>query len=160
MVIASSIASMPIPDEAGKRRGCGHKAPCIVLAEDDDALRALFAEHLRAVGYGVVEVRDGGALLEYIVAAGPSPPNPRPDLIVSDIRMPRLSGFDAALNLKRAGHGLPVIFISAFCSPELAQVAKDRGAAAVLKKPFALSDLDDAVSRALGRKELHAWKRD
>jgi CheY-like chemotaxis protein len=160
MVVASSIAPMPTPDEAGQRQGRGNKAPCILLAEDNEALRALLAEHLRAVGYRVVEVRDGGALLEYIVAAGPSPPDPRPDLIVSDIRMPRLSGFDAAISLSRAGHALPLVFITAFSSPELVRFAKDLGAAAVLNKPFDLGDLVDAVSGALGRKRLYARKRD
>ena len=126
-------------------------APRILLAEDDEALRMLLAEHLRRHGYAVIEVPDGFALLDYVAAAAKSPTNGSPELIISDVRMPGISGFDVAVSLKLAGCALPVIFITAFGSPDEARFAQDLGARTILNKPFELDDLIRAVSEALGR---------
>ena len=130
------------------KRGMAH---CILLAEDDAALRELLAEHLRSHGYAVVEVPDGYALLDYVAATIPSPMKGGPELIISDVRMPGISGFDVAVSLKLAGYAVPLIFITAFGSAELARSARDLGATTILNKPFELDDLVQAVSDALDR---------
>jgi two-component system response regulator (stage 0 sporulation protein F) len=141
---------MPVTVEAGSVQDGGSGAPCILLAEDDTDFRVLLAEELRSAGYRVVEVPDGGALLEYVGRTALGPSAPRPDLIITDVRMPGLSGFDVAVSLKLAGYAFPLIFITAFGGFELVPFARDLGATAILDKPFELDDLVRAVSDALG----------
>jgi DNA-binding response OmpR family regulator len=117
------------------------RQPCILLAEDDAAFRTLIAEELRAEGYGVVEARNGGEMLDYIGRSLSEGDCQRPDLIVADVRMPGLSGFDVILGLKVARYEAPVIFITAFGSSELHEHAADLGAVAIFDKPFDIEAL-------------------
>ena len=126
------------------------RSPRVLLAEDDDAMRALVAEALTDLGYEVIEATDGEDALPW------PPEDPSSDwfefdvdLIISDYRMPRLDGLDLLALARRGHHTVPVIIISAFADIDLQQQAASLGAAAVLAKPFALADLVEAVRDAL-----------
>ena len=81
------------PDESEQYR------PGILLAEDDDAFRALLATQLRADGYRVVDVRSGSAALERLLRHA-SQDDWHLDLVVTDINMPGLTGLDLASVLR------------------------------------------------------------
>ena len=68
--------------------------PVVLLAEDDAALRCLVREHLVRCGFDVLEAFDGYELVEYFLH-GPHLGYPRPDVVVTDVRMPRASGLRA-----------------------------------------------------------------
>src|SRR6476659_7249439 len=74
----------------------------------------------------------------------------RPDLVVLDIKMPRLDGIAAAEQI--AGERIaPVVILTAFSQRELVDRARDAGAMAYLVKPFSKTDLLPAIEMAVGR---------
>lgn len=119
----------------------GAAAPTRVLvAEDNDEMRALIAERLRGEGYEVIEAKDGPTLINAIVRGVTDERPPRsPDVIVTDVRMPGCSGLEVLERMRRNDWATPVILITAFADPELVEEAERLGAAVVLDKPL---DLD------------------
>lgn len=73
--------------------------------------------------------------------------------VISDIQMPGMSGLDLPALLTRAGHRLPVIFVTAHDTPEIRARAQNVGAAAYFRKPVDDQALLDAIAWALGSKD-------
>lgn len=119
----------------------------VLVADDDDDLRAVVVETLRADGYTVVEARDGAELLSLLSDTLDDPVS-RPDVIITDVLMPRLSGLGVLEELKRARVRLPVLMMTGFAPASVAAVAKRLGAVGVLKKPFNTADLRAALLTA------------
>lgn len=124
----------------------------VLLAEDDGAMRALLAQALRRDGFDVVEVADGAALVLEIGTRLQQRREDRPSvhLIVSDIRMPVISGLEVLSALRQAQWGVPVVLITAFGDDEVHAEAERLGAVAVFDKPFDVDDFRTAVA-VLGR---------
>jgi CheY-like chemotaxis protein len=122
----------------------GARVPRVVVAEDDAELRVLMVAKLRKSGYDVVEVPSGERLAEHLIADDGLA---KADLIVSDIRMPGLSGMDLLAYLGTRGRFPPVALITAFADWRTHDEAKRLGAAAVFDKPL---DLDDLVAWVKG----------
>ena len=134
-------ASSEVRSEAAKLR--------VLLAEDDDDLRWALADFLRMEGYDVIAVADGRALLEQLGAAMLLEDRASPaDVIVSDVRMPGLTGMQLLESVRSRGWKLPVVLMSAFGDEELARRASDLGAKAFLHKPFDERDLRRAIESA------------
>jgi DNA-binding response OmpR family regulator len=126
--------------------------PRLLLAEDDREMRQLLASTLRRDGYEVIEVADGFQLFEWIGRAWLGDEElSAVALVVTDIRMPGFSGLDVLAELRQAGFETPVILITAFGDHETHALGLKLGAAAVLDKPFDLSDLRRCVHEALHR---------
>ncbi len=119
----------------------------VLLAEDDDDLRALLTNALADARYGVIEARDGVEALERLDDAIGFP-EVAPDVIVTDVRMPRLSGFGVLAAVRRAHVATPVILMSVFGDPSFGMVASRLGAASLLRKPFDARALIEAVRDA------------
>lgn len=117
------------------------EAPIVLLAEDDDLFRSLVASILRRDGYVVIEAKDGVRLAYLVQAMMFSGRDPRPELIISDIRMPGLSGLGVVESLRELDWYTPVILMTGFGTPETESMARSLGAAAVLSKPFELEVL-------------------
>lgn len=122
------------------------RAPTILVVEDDAALRRMIVMFLRAAGYDVREAADG---VEGLVLARDEPP----DLVLLDLMMPGLNGWDV---LRRLKHGastahVPVIVLTASVGAALTDRALKLGAARYLVKPLDTRALIDAVNEALGR---------
>jgi DNA-binding response OmpR family regulator len=119
--------------------------PRILLAEDDQEMRSLVASALRADGYEVIEVADGGRLLACVGTTymnGTS--DIAYDLLVSDIRMPAYNGIDILEGLREAGWPTPVILMTGFGNRETSARAEELGAT-LFNKPFDIDDLRTAV---------------
>lgn len=118
--------------------------PRVVIAEDESLIRMDLAEMLTEQGYQVVgQAADG----EEAVRLAQSE---RPDLVVMDVKMPRLDGISAASQIARERIA-PVVILTAFSQRELVNRARDAGAMAYLVKPFTASDLVPAIEMALSR---------
>lgn len=138
-VARRSISSPVDVDEA-------RAAPLILVAEDDAALRAFLVQVLRRDGYEVVEAGDGAAALDRIGLSRPGSGEPRmPDMLITDVRMPGLTGLEVLAGLRRADWATPVILITAFGDWRTLAEASRLGAAAVFAKPFDVDDLRTAV---------------
>lgn len=118
----------------------------IVLAEDSAELRALLAYALENVGYRVVQVGTGTALVDTVVRLTTAGEAVR--LIITDVRMPALGGVDAAGALREAGLQIPLIFMTAYGDAWTRSRAEQLGAI-LLDKPLTLATLREAVRRTI-----------
>ncbi len=116
----------------------------VLLVEDEALIRLDLAEMLREEGYDVVgEVGDGSAAVEMARKL-------RPDLVIMDIKMPKVDGIEAAGTIV-AERIAPVVMLTAFSQRELIERARDAGAMAYLVKPFARHELVPAIELAVSR---------
>ena len=116
----------------------------VVVAEDEALIRMDIVETLRDNGFDVVgEAGDGEAAVALATEL-------RPDLVVMDVKMPKLDGISAADQLNKE-HVAPVVLLTAFSQKELVERATEAGALAYVVKPFTPNDLLPAVEIALSR---------
>jgi response regulator NasT len=115
----------------------------VVVAEDEALIRLDLVEMLQEEGYEVVgQAGDGERAVELAEEL-------TPDLVVLDVRMPKLDGLAAAERI--AAHKIPVVILTAFSQRELVERARDAGAMAYLVKPFTKADVVPAIEMALSR---------
>jgi CheY-like chemotaxis protein len=119
----------------------------ILVADDDEDMLALVSTFLRTDGYRVLEARDGSDLLEQL-QHGMEDPTVRPDVVVADIMMPKLSGLGVLDALRRAQVHVPVILMTVLADHSVHMVARRLGAVGVLHKPFDAPALRAAVAGA------------
>ena len=130
--------------EHARAPGDGARAPVVLIAEDDAALRALLAEELRAEGCDVVEAKNGRELFWFVETQSLGPI----DLILSDLLMPVYNGLDVAEAWASMGPGPPIILMSAFPDAVVRQRALALGVP-LLDKPFAIDRLLELVHQLL-----------
>ncbi|HET7327226.1 MAG TPA: response regulator [Nocardioidaceae bacterium] len=127
---------MTTPQEAAARR--------VVIAEDEALIRLDLAEMLAEEGYEVVgQAGDGEAAVSLVQEH-------RPDLVVLDVKMPKLDGISAAARIAEQRIA-PVVILTAFSQRDLVERARDAGAMAYLVKPFSRTDLMPAIEMATSR---------
>ena len=120
----------------------------VLVADDDEDMRALVADTFRSDGYTVVEARDGAELLHLLEHAFDDP-RALPDVVVSNAMMPHLSGLGVLDALRRAHLHFPVILMTVLADDSVHTVARRLGAVGVLHKPFDVDDLRTAVMNAV-----------
>ncbi len=111
----------------------------ILLAEDEDALRAYLERALIKAGYDVVAVANG-------TDAAPLLESQSFDLLLSDIVMPEMDGIELAQHCAEVSPGTKVMFITGFAAVSL-RASREQPQAKVLSKPFHLRDLVLEVER-------------
>lgn len=133
-----ATALPPVREYQGEAR----RRPRVLLAEDDAALRALLARLLRQEGCDVIEACDGLDLFSRIEAEVNTSGRKAHSiaLVVSDIRMPGLSGLEVLSILRCGFWDTPVILLTAFGDDRTHAEARELGATRVFDKPF---DLDE-----------------
>jgi CheY-like chemotaxis protein len=120
----------------------------IIVAEDDQDMRWLVSETLRRDGYDVTAVADGGRLL-VLLAKCRREEIALPDLIVSDVRMPVMTGLAMLKGVRDTQWTVPVVLMTAFPDADTRWRAESF-AATLLAKPFPMAELRQAVAVALG----------
>ena len=116
--------------------------PLALVVDDDLEMREMIADFLRDEG---LDVETSPNVLSAVVALL----RKKPQVLIVDWIMPALDGFQLLRNVELLRPDLPVIFISAYVRPEVALMAIEKGAFAVLSKPFPLSRLLTEVRDAL-----------
>jgi AmiR/NasT family two-component response regulator len=117
----------------------------VIVAEDEALIRMDVVATLQEAGYEVVgEAGDGEEAVRLAIEL-------MPDLMIMDIKMPKLDGISAAEKISE--HKIPVVLLTAFSQADLVKRAADAGAMAYVTKPFKPSDLLPAIQIALSRSE-------
>ncbi|MDR3577998.1 MAG: response regulator [Anaerolineaceae bacterium] len=118
----------------------------ILIAEDERDIRDLISFTLRFAGYEVVAVGDGQEAVDVVG-------NEMPDLILMDVRMPRMTGYEACQKIKADPKvsQIPVVFLSAKGQDAEIRTGLDSGATEYLLKPFAPTDLAQRVKELLAQ---------
>ena len=111
--------------------------PTVLVVEDEPAIREVVADLLEDEGYAVRQAADGLEAIDELEVDGV-------DLVLSDVRMPRLDGPALARRLRRHGYAVPVVLMSAV------DVEVDLPGVGFLPKPFDRDHLLHAVGSALG----------
>jgi DNA-binding response OmpR family regulator len=114
----------------------------ILIAEDDLDIRELIAISLRYAGYEVILAVDGQQAVDLTIAE-------KPDLIILDIRMPRLTGFEALEQIKDKPEFIdtPVVILSAKGQESEIQAGLELGATQYILKPFAPDELIEKIKQ-------------
>lgn len=116
----------------------------ILVADDEQDMRDWFQKILPLLGHRVTAAVENGRQL--IAAARDS----RPDLVITDIKMPDMDGITAAVEMYRE-YPIPVILVSAYHDPELIARAEADHIMAYLIKPIKQADLEPAIALAMRR---------
>lgn len=116
----------------------------ILVADDDDGVRAGLVANLELEGYDVSEAHDGAEAIRMIAQT-------TFDLIVSDVVMPSATGVEVLSAVRRQQLDTPFILTSAFVSEDLVTRALGDGLFAMLYKPFATTRILEVAARALRR---------
>ena len=114
----------------------------ILLAEDDDSMRAYLARALERSGYEVVPVASGVEALPHI-------DSDQFDLLLTDIVMPEMDGIELAQHAASVAPNMRIMFITGFAAVTL-KAGKAVPQAKVLSKPFHLKDLVLEIERIFG----------
>lgn len=117
----------------------------ILLVDDSDVLRRITSFNLKKQGYEVVEARDGIEALEKLEEL-------KPDLMILDIMMPRLDGFNVLKKMQENDEwkDIPVIVLTAKGGEEDEELALSLGAKKVMTKPFSPIQLLEEVRKEIG----------
>jgi two-component system, cell cycle response regulator DivK len=115
-------------------------AKTILYVEDNDLNRKLVRDLLRRTSYRLIEAVDGETGIAAALAQ-------RPDLILMDVQLPKISGIEALRTLRQAPEtaGTPIIAITSFALSGDQQKAREAGASAYLAKPYSPFDLLDMI---------------
>jgi CheY-like chemotaxis protein len=119
----------------------------VLIVDDTNTLRSLVQIYLLAQGWEFMEAKDGAEALEKVRAH-------RPDVVISDVRMPVMDGFElcAAIRSDPALRDIPVLLLTMFGDDASRQRGQLVGASAFLTKPISPEKLRDAVRVATGGK--------
>jgi DNA-binding NtrC family response regulator len=119
----------------------------VLVVEDDEAMRDLLVEELEDAGYRVLAADGGRAGVEKVKAE-------KVDLVITDLRMPDLDGFDLIRDIKARADSPHIVMITAFGSIETAIRAVKLGAYDYITKPFEIEELLLVIDKALGERSL------
>ena len=121
-----------------------NKKPTVIVAEDEALIRLDLVELLTEEGYDVVgEAGDGEEAVKLAREL-------EPDLVIMDVKMPKMDGITAA-EIIAEERIAPIVMLTAFSQRDLVERAREAGAMAYVVKPFDASDVVPAIEIAMGR---------
>ena len=126
--------------------------PHILIVEDEPAMSWALAEGLSDDGFTIDTFGTAEAACDWLRRG-------RSDLVISDLRLPGMSGLDLAKRLSRGKHAQPVIIVTAYGNAETLRELRAAGVADCFSKPFAIDHLRRSVHSALERREASTPRR-
>jgi DNA-binding NtrC family response regulator len=114
----------------------------ILVVDDDHSMRLALSESLESCGYAIVAAENGQKALE-LFKKGTF------DLVLTDMKMPGITGIEVLRGVKELSPEIPVILITAYGTVGTAVAAMKEGAAEFIMKPFSLDDLEAVVKNVL-----------
>ncbi|MBU1906421.1 MAG: sigma-54 dependent transcriptional regulator, partial [Candidatus Omnitrophica bacterium] len=119
----------------------------ILVVDDEPLVRGSLSELLTLSGYAVSTAKDGKEALELLKTY-------EADVIISDIRMPKMNGLQLLKGIKKASPGTPVIFMTGYASIESAVEAMREGAYDYITKPIVDSEIKIIIERIVKERKL------
>lgn len=119
----------------------------VLVVDDDPSIRKIIADRMRAKGHDVQVAVDGEAALDAVAEF-------EPELVLLDMKMPKMDGFEVLEALRRGESPPEVVMITAHANIERAVKAIQSGAADFIAKPFEAAQLDHVVARVLQTAQL------
>ena len=116
----------------------------LLVVDDEESIRALLETALRFIGFEVVTAANGAEALDAVMRS-------QPDLIVLDVNLPDLDGFEVCRRIRSDGNDVPVIFLTARDADEDVRAGFTGGGDDYIKKPFSLEELTLRVAALLRR---------
>ena len=114
----------------------------ILVVDDERPIAQLVGEALNAAGYETAIADDGATALPLLNPADPF------DLVVLDMRMPRVDGWQFSAAMRQRGLDIPIVVMTA--EREAQRAAEQIGAVGYITKPFDIDALEETIRRALG----------
>jgi DNA-binding NtrC family response regulator len=114
----------------------------ILIADDDLSMRMALAESLESCGFEVETAENGADALKKFQQG-------KFEVVITDMRMPKMTGMDVLRGVKKISPQIPVILITAYGTIKTAVEAMKEGASEFIMKPFSLDDLEFAVKNVL-----------
>ncbi|MGN0845882.1 MAG: response regulator transcription factor [Kiritimatiellia bacterium] len=121
----------------------------ILVAEDELNIREALADLLESEGYSVRTVADGATALAEVGKA-------RPDLLLLDVNMPRMNGFDVCREIRKTDARLPIVMLTARAEEVDKVRGLERGATDYVTKPYGMNELLARVAAHLRQAEAYA----
>lgn len=123
----------------------------VLVVEDVDVVRRTVVAGLQRAGARVTAVTDGCHALEFLASGVPI------DIVLTDLIMPRMGGLELARELDKKFPDLPIVFMSGYADHEVVEaIVRDHPNQPLLRKPFSVKELTDAISGALARSKTRA----
>ncbi|HVT73075.1 MAG TPA: response regulator [Lacunisphaera sp.] len=122
---------------------------CILIADDDKAIRDLLRLVLRRKGYETVEAENGKTAMARYAEL-------KPACVITDLVMPDQEGIETIMQMRRHSHRAVIIAISGDTGTRAAtylKMANSLGADAILEKPFSVEQITTAVEKLVGKAE-------
>jgi DNA-binding NtrC family response regulator len=126
--------------------------PHILIVDDEPATSWALAEGLSDDGFTIDTFRTAEEAWVWLQEG-------RSDLVISDLRLPGMSGLDLARKLRRGRHAQPVIIVTAYGTPEVLRDLRAAGVADCFPKPFPMDGLRRSVQRAIAAAETRRPRR-
>ena len=116
----------------------------ILLVEDEKTLVQIVSETLRSKGFTVETAYDGAEGFNQFF-------NIHPDILIADVMMPQLDGFEMVRRIRKIDNHTPVLFLTAKSTPDDVVSGFELGANDYLKKPFAIQELIVRIKNLIGK---------
>jgi CheY-like chemotaxis protein len=122
---------------------------CVLVVDDSNLNRTIIVEFLKSKGFRILEAADGKEALDIIREQNP-------DLILLDLIMPVMDGFEAMELLQKDKNEIPIIIITAYIKDNTYRRCKELGAVGFLNKPIKMHELYNIISEILEKKTERA----
>lgn len=124
----------------------------VLIVDDEEKTRQLMIDTLSALGYNTLGARDGEEALALL-------DQQKMDLVITDIKMPKMNGFSLLESIKAKDPDLPVLLITGYNFNYTMEQALQKGADGFLAKPFRIGKIEEAMESLLGHRKPETEKK-